>query len=159
MKNQKIIVIIKTELTAKNDGPGKLKCSKNANNLAMYQPDTVRLIKNNDKYDLELNFKPRHRQHIAEAKNKKTFQLWDKQTQDKYGFIPLGDQILPEKNKINLDMRKFHQAVKNSNKYNFMDAQIEVPSQLNPDVWEDHLTEYWDKQLCFFIRYGFSLRF
>ena len=44
-------------------------------------------------------------------------------------------------------MKKLHQAVKNSNKSNFMDAQIEVPSQLNPDVWEDYLTEYWDKQL------------
>ena len=56
-------------------------------------------------------------------------------------------------------MKNLHQAVKNSNKFNFMDTQIEVPSQLNPDVWEELLTDYWDKQLCFLIMYGFPLDF
>ena len=52
-------------------------------------------------------------------------------------------------------MKKLHHVVKKSNKSNFMEAQIE----LNPDVWEEYLAEYWNKQLCFFIRYGLPLYF
>ena len=48
-----------------------------------------------DKYDLELRFRPRHREHIAAAKQCDTFKLWNDQTQDKFGFIPLGDLTLP----------------------------------------------------------------
>ena len=34
-----------------------------------------------------------------------------------------------------------------------------MKSQLNPDVWDAYLDSYWDKQLCFLIRYGFPLDF
>ena len=40
-----------------------------------------------------------------------------------------------------------------------MQSQIQVPSQLNPDVWDEYLMDYWDKQLGFLIRYGFPLDF
>ena len=36
-------------------------------------------------------------------------------------------------------------------------AQIQVSAQLNPDVWDKYLTDYWDKQLCLLTRYGFPL--
>ena len=124
--------------------------------------NAVTLIETDEKYDLELRFKPRHRQHISEAKSNSTFQSWDSQTRDKYGFIPLGDLIVPEKNYKNKaipNMKVLHETVKKSNKFNFMQAQVEVPSQLNPDVWDEYLVNYWDKQLCFLIRYGFPLDF
>ena len=54
-------------------------------------------------------------------------------------------------------MKQLHGAVNNSNKFSFMEAQIEVPSLLNPDVWDKYLKNYWDKQLCFLIRYGVLL--
>ena len=160
VKSNKVWKNQNRQLTTTKDCEGKR--SHNVNGTTRYQGNRVSLVENDDKYDLELNFKPRHRQRIAHAKNNTTFNLCDKQTNDKYGFISLGDQILPEKNeknKINLDRKKLHQIVKNSDKSNFMDAQIEVPSQLNPDRWEDYLTDYWDKQLCYLIRYGFPLDF
>ena len=40
-----------------------------------------------------------------------------------------------------------------------MKSQITVKSQLNPDVWESLLADYWDNQLCSLIRFGFPLNF
>ena len=34
-----------------------------------------------------------------------------------------------------------------------------MQSQLNPDVWDILLQDYWDKQLCSLIRFGFPLDF
>ena len=113
-----------------------------------------------DKYDLELRFKPKHRQRIHEAKHIRTFTKWDDQMEDKYGFIPLGDLVVPEYNEKNStidDIKQLHDTVKNSNKFNFLDSQIQVVSQLNLDVWNYYLKHYWDKQLCFLIWYRFNL--
>ena len=44
-----------------------------------------------DKYELDLQFRPCHREHIASA----IFKLWNSHTQDKFGFIPPGDLTLP----------------------------------------------------------------
>ena len=74
---------------------------------------------------------------------------------DKFGFIPLQNQILPNKDHINPsmpDVLKTHKIISNSGTYNFLDCQIEVPSQLNADVWEKYLDKYWDSQLKFLIR-------
>ena len=35
-----------------------------------------------------------------------------------------------------------------------MDKQINIPSQLNPDIWDHQLVDYWDKQLLL-LRFGF----
>ena len=51
-----------------------------------------------DKYNFQLAFRPRHRATIASATNVQTFKAWDSQTHDKFGFIPLGDLMLPAKN-------------------------------------------------------------
>ena len=40
-----------------------------------------------------------------------------------------------------------------------MKSQITVKSQLNPDMWDSLLTDYWDKQLCALNRFGFPLDF
>ena len=49
--------------------------------------------------------------------------------------------------------------VKQSGKFNFLQCQIRVKSQLNPDKWEALLTDYWDQQLVSLIKHGFPLDF
>ena len=115
-----------------------------------------------DKYALQAMFRPRHRDTIAAASNVKTFQNWNAQVNDKFGFIPLGDLLLPESNDKNCNKESvfgIHDQIRQSNTFNFMQAQFQVQSQLNPDVWDKYLTNYWDKQLGFLIRYGFPLDF
>ena len=120
------------------------------------------LLENADKYDLELRFKPRHREKIENAKNNGTFQRWNKQASDKYRFIPLGDLIKPHsdiRNPAMADIKLLHSTVKNGNTHNFLGAQVQVKGQLDPDKWEMRLHNYWDEQLCSLIRYGFPLDF
>ena len=117
---------------------------------------------NCDKYDLDLRFRPRHREAVAKAKNCKSFKDWDSQTSDKYGFIPLSDMILPKKNRKNSSLATIfdiHRSIVDTNTHNFMEAQIEIKSQLNPDAWDKYLQNYWDQQLPLLIRYGFPLDF
>ena len=40
-----------------------------------------------------------------------------------------------------------------------MKCQIQIQSQLKPDVWQKYLTNYWDSQLVLLLRYGFPLDF
>ena len=57
---------------------------------------------------------------------------------DKFGFIPLQNQILPSKDHRNpsmTDVLKTHRIISNLGTYNFLESQIQVPSQLNADVW------------------------
>ena len=79
-----------------------------------------------DKYNLQLAFRPRHRATIASATNVQTFKAWDNQTHDKFGFIPLGDLMLPVKNckrKSQKSILKIHEQVHESGNFNFMHAQ------------------------------------
>ena len=115
-----------------------------------------------DKYDLELRFRPRHRNQIAYAKENCTFTRWNNQTQEKFGFIPLGDLTLPP-----IDLQKqskehifyIHRRVKVSGTHNYMETQVQIQSQLKPDMWQKYLTNYWDSQLVLLLRYGFPLDF
>ena len=96
------------------------------------------LSENTDKHELELRFKPRHRQKIQNAKNNATFDRWDAQANGKYGFIPLGDLVNPHidnRNPTILDIILLHKTVKKSGVHNFLGAQIQVKSQLDPDKW------------------------
>ena len=40
-----------------------------------------------------------------------------------------------------------------------MKAQVRVSSQLNVEAWQEHLIDYWDKQLPPLICHGFPLNF
>ena len=116
----------------------------------------------NDKYDLDLRFRPRHRDKIVTAQDCVTFQKWDSQNSEKFGFIPLGDLMLPSINLKNITEEKIfdvHRRIKASGTFNFMKSQIQISSQLKADAWERHLQGYWDSQLLFLIRYGFPLDF
>ena len=80
-----------------------------------------------DKYAMDLRFRPRHRNKIKEAKNCQIFKLWDKQVSDKFGYIPLQDQILPSTDQRNTGVEnvlKMHDIISKSNTYNFLQCQI-----------------------------------
>ena len=91
-----------------------------------------------------------------------TLQLWDKQNAFRFGFIPMGELDVPptsSPSNINADPLTLHTIIKVSGDHNLKKCQINVKSQLNPDVWDELLTGYWDSQLPLFVRFGFSLYF
>ena len=84
-----------------------------------------------DKYDLDLRFRPRHRDKIVTAQDCVTFQKWDDQNSDKFGFILLGDLMLPSIDLKSVTKEKIfdvHRRVKASGTFNFMKSQIWLPS-------------------------------
>ena len=116
----------------------------------------------NDKYELALAVKNKNKQKLQSASSDPTYQKWSKQNEQKFGFIPLGPLLLPKSNLKRVmanDPIKLYNITKNSDSFNFMSNQIQVKSQLNPDVWQQCLEGYWDSQLCHLIRYGFPLDF
>ena len=62
-----------------------------------------------------------------------------------------------EKNVISTDWLEIHKKVKQSGDCNFKNAQICVPTNLNVDLSEKLLKNYWDRQFIFLLRYGFPL--
>ena len=115
-----------------------------------------------DKYDLALQMKNKNKTKMEQAKGDPTFQLWNKQTESKFGYIPLGPLVLPESDKqvnVGSDPIKLYDITRSQNTFNFLSTQVQVPSQLNPDIWQELLRDYWDQQLPFLIRYGFPLDF
>ena len=144
------------KVSQKNDG----NCKTVSNGVDSCIVHTSPII--DDKFNLQLAFHPRHRATIASATNVQTFENWDNQTQDKFGFIPLGDLMLPTKNdkiKSKKSLLEIHDQVRESGNFNFMCTQIHVKSQLNANAWDKYLHDYWDKQLGYLIRYGFPLDF
>ena len=103
-----------------------------------------------DKYDLDLRFRPRHQKKIASAKHCVTLQNWNDQNCEKFGFIPLGEILLPPVDLNNISKEKIfdvHRRIKASGTHNFLQSQILIQSQLKPELWECHLTGYSDSQL------------
>ena len=116
----------------------------------------------NTKFDLSLVSRPQNRTCINNARNTDIFQLWDMQNHQKFGFIPLSELALPSADKqipLQGSLLQARFDVSKEGNHNFMGAQIQIPLQLNPDAWHDYLTDYWDKQPPFLIRYGFPLDF
>ena len=115
-----------------------------------------------DKYDLSLRFKSKHKNRTDKAANLQIFQQRDNQTTGKFGYIPLASQLLAKDDKSThhkSDLLQIHEEVKRTGNHNFLEARIQVPSQLNVEAWEANLEKYWDKQLVQLIRYGFPLSF
>ena len=114
------------------------------------------------KYVLGLTLRPHNRSRINNARDNDTFKLWDSQNSQKFGFIPLSNLKLPSEDKrapLHGTLTKARYLVKQKGDYNFLGAQIQIPSQLNPDSWQKYLADYWDQQLPYLIRYGFPLDF
>ena len=121
-----------------------------------------KMIGPQDKYELALQVKKKNKDKIQLANLDPTFQKWAKQNPDNFGYIPLGPLLLPQTNsKKNCGTNpvKLYDITRRENTFNFMSSQIQVKSQLHPDVWEKFLKGYWDKQLPYLIRYGFPLDF
>ena len=90
-------------------------------------------------------------------------QKWREQSDFDFGFIPLGEQDMPDTFETNVihtnDLIEIHEIVKETGKPNFMQARIPVKSQLNVEVWEKLLKNYWDQQLLQLLRFCFPLDF
>ena len=98
----------------------------------------------------------------SDAQNKTIFKKWSQQSEFRFGFVPLDNQILlTEKARCDLDMNpiEMHHYVKCTGCPNYMHARIPVKSQLNIEAWHDVLSEYWDQQLLELIEFGFPLDF
>ena len=91
------------------------------------------------------------------------YHKWRDQSQFNFGFVPLGDQILPDNLKVNnskgLNPLEMHEIVKATNKPNSMEARLPINSQLKVDTWKSHLQGYWDEQLLQLIEFEFDLDF
>ena len=100
-----------------------------------------------DKYSLSLHIKPKQAEILKSAAGNSTYEKWRKQTDQKYGFIPLANQKLPifDKNRhLNLDPLQVHNIVKGSGTHNYMHEQILVKSELKVKTWEKFSKNYWD---------------
>ena len=115
MSNGKVSTVVNTVNNERSTGVVKLASKSKVTNAGEFNSDKVLPSKitrrrhvsvNNtpDKYELDLQFRPRHREQIASAYNCETFKLWNTQNQDKFGFIPLGDLIMPA-----IDLQKHSQ--------------------------------------------------
>ena len=112
------------------------------------------------KYDIPITTKTKTQNYKSALPHCATLRLWDIQNKHKFGFIPLGDLCLPKQvcpREGGWDSIALHKFLKNSDKHNFMGHQVTISSQLNPDVWDSYLQNYWDKQLPLLIRFGFPL--
>ena len=94
------------------------------------------------KYDLPLLIKDKSITYKHVLPDCPTLQLWEAQSKFKFGFIPLGKQLMP--NLVNPVQSKddpitLHTKVQESKKYNFLQSQITLRSQLKPDVWDHYL--------------------
>ena len=58
---------------------------------------------------------------------------------------------------VDTDPITLHKIMTDSREYNYLQNQINLKSQLNPDVRDQYLHDYWDKQLPLLIRFGFPL--
>ena len=67
------------------------------------------------------------------------FQLWHEQSDLDFGFIPLGEQQMPNTFDTNVihtnNLIEIHEIVRKTKNPNFMQARIPVTSQLNVEVW------------------------
>ena len=115
-----------------------------------------------DKYDLALQVKNRNNEKLKNARSEPTHQKWNSQNKDKFVFIPLGPLTVPDTDKQieeGSDPIKLYDITRNQKTFNFLSSQICVHSQLNPEVWRELLSDYWDQQLPYLIKYGFPLDF
>ena len=76
------------------------------------------------------------------------FKLWQKQTDFQFGFVPLGEMIMPNSSghigvRIE-DPILQHKLVKQTCLPNFLMA---IESQLNIQKWKIQCAQYWDQQL------------
>ena len=90
-----------------------------------------------DKYELALQVKNKSKERLNNARTDPTYQKWNSQNEDIFGFIPLGPLILPncdKKLEKGLDPIKLYDITRSQETFIFLSIQIRVHSQLNPEV-------------------------
>ena len=98
----------------------RVSMSKTLNALVHERPFLVSTA-NVDKYDLTLRFKSKYEDKIEQAANSDILKLWDEQTVGKFGYIPLTEQAVGEKQQIsqvNSDLLQVHEKVKQTGTHN-----------------------------------------
>ena len=96
-------------------------------------------LDSSSKYDLPLRIKNKSITYKQVLPSCPTLQLWDVQNKFKFGFIPLGNQLMPDHlNPVDVDANPLalHNCMVESKEYNFLQNQINLKSQLNPDIWD-----------------------
>ena len=149
-KNQLIHIAYNVNQSGQKEGQNCQKPSK----LCLETPE--------DKYDLGLQVKSHNKDRLNKARSDPTYKKWSEQTDDKFGFIPLGPMVIPTSDKrryLGSDPIKLYDLTRKETTFNFLSTQILIHSQLNADAWEKLLENYWDQQLPYLIRYGFPLDF
>ena len=112
------------------------------------------------KYDLGVFHVSQRVQKLQKAKlldgNKKFF----RQNKGNFGYIPLTPllaKIRDNPTRGDINILEAHKRVKQDGRHNFEGLQIPVQSKLNHEKFFQYLTNYWDWQLPFLIKYGFPL--
>ena len=127
MKTQHIVTKVPSKLVAGRVSQGCQKtcqihnkhvgknCQKHSKMCSKY--DTL-----DDKYDLALQTKNKNKIRLKQASGHPTFQLWEQQTEGKFGFIPLGPLVLQKSdNKISMgsDPIKLYDITRDKDTFNF----------------------------------------
>ena len=88
---------------------------------------------------------------ISDKVDTEIYNAWRRQSDFDFGFVPIGEQWLPDTQVVNDAMGKspfeIHELVKSTGRPNFMQARFPLESQLNVEAWEMYLHGYWDRQL------------
>ena len=97
------------------------------------------------------------------SQGSRIFKQWQQQSEFTFGFIPHGEQVMPDVvetvSPVGLSVFDIHALVKATGKHNYMSARIPVASQLNISAWKEELGTYWDQQLLQLIEFGFPFDF
>ena len=91
------------------------------------------------------------------------FIMSTKQLGSNFGCIPLTPMLLYQgSHKVWQEVPEIlqaHKLIRNSGMPNFLGMRIPVKSNLKISSWRAHLCDYFDKQLCDLIEFGFPLDF
>ena len=84
------VVVSGSQITKNSDGNVEGESNDSSKSISASSLRRRRPVSSGqvDKYDLDLRFRPRHQSKIACAKDCVTFQKWNDQNCEKYGFIP-----------------------------------------------------------------------
>ena len=95
-----------------------------------------------------MHFQQFNKSQVPIGADSQIFKKWSEQSDFQFGFIPLGEQVMPHDltcDTSEKSLLEIHDTVRQSGKPNFLGARIPVASQLNVEAWEKHQKGYWDQ--------------
>ena len=144
-----------------SNGPSvNIACKKYDRLCPLYDVNNVAM---EDKFINTIIFANQGAKGFPMSSDNPVYNKWQSQVDFPFGFVPLGDQIMPENRDWyqthSYSPIQMHDIVRSTGKPNFLGARLPVMSQLNVEVWQSLLKDYWDQQLLQLLRYGFPLDF